>query len=292
MKKLSVILFLSVLLFSNNAKATNFNGKCPKEPYNISNSVSRALQKYSGLNLFSSFTVGEVAEMNVSKLLKSKNIDLDLGLYSTGDIVSGKLKGFSMSLKDFSVEDFYITELKAKSLCGFTDIDYKKAPPKTKTPMFIQFSSTLTEKDLVKTFTSKKYANLLSNIPLMVDKTELGKIKINSLYTKLKKDKFLITSVIECEAGFLKYEFPIVFESSVETKDNSIYLVNFKLLPEMFGKDIQFISDFTRLDKIKIIDLNVAKSDPYHITIKKFAILNGKIKTEGTVYIPENTVFK
>ncbi|HEX2937927.1 MAG TPA: hypothetical protein VHO66_03310 [Ruminiclostridium sp.] len=292
MKKMSFILFLCAIVFCNRANAANVANKCPQGKYKISNSVSRAVQKYTGLNFLSSFTVKEIAEMNVSKLMKSKETELDVDLYSTGDFLSGKIKGFSAYLKDFSVEDFYITEVKAKSLCSYTDIDYRKAPPKTKTPMFIEFSSTLTEKDLLKTFTSPNYSKLLSSIPLMIDNTEIGKLKINSLYTKLKKDKFVITSVIACEAGFLKYEFPIAFESSVEAKNNSIYLVNFKLTPDMFGKDFAFLSDFAKLDRIKIIDLNTAKSDPYHINIKKIAIQNGKITTDGTVYIPANTVFK
>ncbi|OGI02263.1 MAG: hypothetical protein A2Y25_09205 [Candidatus Melainabacteria bacterium GWF2_37_15] len=292
MKKLGFILFLSVLLFSNTAKSADFAGKCPTEPYEICNSFSRGLQRYSGLNFFSSFLTKEIAEMNVSKLLKSKKTNLKIDIYSTGDFVSGKLRNFSANIKDFSVEDFYITEIKAKSLCGFTDIDYKKAPPKTKTPMVIEFSSTLAEKDLHKTFASKKYSDLLANIPLTIDKTEVGILKINSLNTKIKNNKLFLFSDIQYDAGFLRLKFPIAFESSVEAKNNSIYLVNFKLSPEMFGRDFQYISDFTKLSRIKIIDLNTVKSDPYHIWIKKIAIQNGKIKTDGMVYIPENSVFK
>jgi len=86
--------------------------------------------------------------------------------------------------------------------------------------------------------------------------------------------------------------FPVAFESSVEAKNNSIYLVNFQLLPEMFGNGFQFLSDLTRLSRIKIIDLNTVKSDPYHIWVNKIAIINGKIKTDGMVYIPKDTVFK
>ena len=292
MKKIGFILFLSVFLFSNTAKSADFYAKCPKEPYEISNSFSRGFQKYTGLNFFSSFLTREIAEMNVSKLLKSKKTNLKIDVYSTGDFVSGKLRNFSASLKDFSVEDFYITEIKAKSLCGYTDIDYKKAPPKTKTPLVIEFSSTLAEKDLRKTFTSKKYSNLLANIPLKIDKNEIGTLKINSLNTKLKDNKLFISSDIGYDTGFLKMNFPVAFESSVEAKNNSIYLVNFQLLPEMFGNGFQFLSDLTRLSRIKIIDLNTVKSDPYHIWVNKIAIINGKIKTDGMVYIPKDTVFK
>lgn len=292
MKKACYILLLGALFLCTAANAANYTNKCPQGEYDISNSFSRAVQKYTGLNFLSSFTVKEIAEMNVSKLLNSKKTKLDVDLYSTGDFLSGKVKRFSAYLKEFSVEDFYISELKAQSLCEFTDIDYKKAPAKTKTPMFIKFSSTLTEEDIVKTYSSPTYGKLLSNIPLMLDKTEIGKLKINSLRTKLRKDKFAISSVIVCNVGGFRYELPVAFESSVEAKNNSIYLVNFKLTPDMFGKDLAFLSDFARLDRIKIIDMNKVKSDPYHIYIKKIDVQNGKISVDGNVFIPANTVFE
>lgn len=123
--------------------------------------------------------------------------------------------------------------------------------------MFIKFSSTLTGEDIV-----------------------------------IRKDKFAIVSVIVCNLGGFRCELPVAFESSVEAKNNSIYLVNFKLIPDMFGRDLAFLSDFARLDRIKIIDLNKVKSDPYHIYIKKIDVQDGEFSIDGNVFIPANTVFE
>jgi hypothetical protein len=158
--------------------------------------------------------------------------------------------------------------------------------------MYISFSSTLSEKDMQKTFKSEKYSDMLSNIPLMLGEQELGKIKINSLNTKIKGSKLVISSEIGCEMGFLKYKFPVGFESGIEANNNSIYLVNFKLQPSMFGSDLAFLSDFTQINRIKLVDLNTAKTDPYRITIFSINIKNSKIATDGTVFIPANTVLQ
>jgi hypothetical protein len=273
------------------ASSGEYLRKCPREPYKISNPIFRGIQKYTGINIISSLFAGEIAEMNISSVLKSKKTKIHFDLFSAGDFISGKIKGFSADIKNLSVEDFYISEVTAKSLCGFTDIDYLKSPAKLKTPMYIQFSSFINEKDFHKTFSSKKYSELLNEIPLIVDKKEIGKLKINSLNTKINGNKIFLSSQIGIEGGILNFKFPIAFETSIEAKNNSIYLIGFRLSPEMFGKGLGFIGDFTKLSAIKLIDLQTLNTNPYDIKIEKININDGKINVEGTVFIPENTEF-
>jgi len=219
------LLFLLLLGFNKSAFAQSTDNMyqmyCPKEPYDLSNPISRGLQSITGIN----FLTSKVAASQIKKTIKSfaqGDIKVKVKSFSATDAKNGRFKGFEIKGKDLNFYSVYVSELKAKSACDFIYLNLEKNPIELKEPMVIDFDVKFTEDDLnnmLKTITYNKYM-----LNIKYNNTNLSLFELKKPRVSLKNNKFHFA--IDVRIPFVT-SFVFNVKSDLQISNNKIQLKNF-----------------------------------------------------------------
>jgi hypothetical protein len=291
-KKYAVLLAL-ILFCGISAQAIDNSSPIPNtcygNKYPVSNSFSRGIQRVFGLNIITTQFAEMIIKNQISHMIQKGKIGVNLKGYSAGDLIAGKVKSFEVTGKNVVVEDIYISSLKAKSLCDFTNFDYRSKPPMLQSPLFLGYSAEITNSDLTKIFATNSMKESLQNIQVLVGGLNFGKVDFTDIKPLIAKNKINMKANMTYKRSFLTFTLPINFETGFKVLNDKIYLTKFKFAPNALSPEMQFITDSLELNNIEVFDLNTAEKNGSEINVKKITV-SDKISIEGTFWQPSNTV--
>lgn len=262
------------------------SGKCPSAPYPISNTFSRNVQKTVGLNFLAKTIVQNQIKKELQKSIKG-NLDVELNLYSFGDLVAGKFKNIKISGENLQTEGIYISSLESNSLCNFTHIDYKKNPIVPISDIFAKFNAALSEADLNKTVNSPQYASMLKDLKFnhIIDLAILNpKIKINN-------DKIYLSGNINFSGMPGMFSVPVKLGAKIVPDKSRLRVVELDI-SSMQLIDLRFMNNFVKKFKPVIFDFNKLFNNGESIYIQELIFKDNIVKINGTYYLPAQKVKK
>lgn len=276
-KKILTALILSTCLLSasNNAIA----GVCNIKPYPISNVVSRTVQKGTGLGFLVKHFAQSQIKREISKTVKG-DINLNLDLYSVGDLIAGKFKGANFSGKNITVENVKVSSIEAKTLCEFVHLNLKKNPVEPLSNIFVGYKTVITEKDINETLNAPVYKEMLSSLKL----SNFINLAVLNPKVKIKNDKIYLSGKINFSGmpGFLS--IPVNFGIKVISDKNKIRLVSLDILSNQFI-DINFIDKYVSAVKPVIFDFKSISNSGENYNISDIDLKNNAINIDGTYFL-------
>jgi hypothetical protein len=283
--------FLSTLFipsFAENKKCNttvdcvNF---CPQKPYPIGNAVSRGIQKITFMN----FAASKIAEGQIKKQilkLAKGDFDVDIDSYSALDLINGKLKGLEVNAKNIEFLDLYFSTVHAKSACDFISIDYLANPVKLREPLTVNFSTTISEKDLNRTLKGEKYKSQLLNIKTNADDFKL--IDFLNPRATLKNNRIQIITDFKMPVLFNIVSFPVTVDSDFQVVNNKIKLSNANISTGSKKLNINFPQYFIDMMNPLIIASAGLESNGKKLTLEKVSVQNNQIEIAGNLWLPKN----
>jgi len=225
MKYIKYFLFLIVMFFAISALANDtqetqdlYSLYCPKEPYNLTNSVSRNIQKALGINLIASVVASSAVEKTIRSFARG-DIKVKVNSFSATDAKAGRFKNFTLTGNDIDFHSVYISKLKASSVCDFIYFDFEKKPVELVEPMVVDFEAEFSEDDLnnmLKTTGYNKYLLNLKYDAITYKLMELDRPKIS-----LKDDKFHIEVKVRLP---FKKSFTMKAKTNLNITNNQIHI--------------------------------------------------------------------
>jgi hypothetical protein len=288
MKRLSyliTLLLISGLLFSSNAYTmpTQQVNTCPSEPYPISNFITRDLQGILLMNWGSSQIAESIVKNQIKKMIAEGDIKVHIKPYSAMDLAAGKLKSFSVKGKNIVMNGVSISSIEAASLCDLVYIDYKNNPVTPLAPLFFRFKTTITQKDLDRTLSSKEYSDNLSSLKLKVGNADLNLIDFMNPKIKIEKNKLIVSTDMHFIGTPKFMSVPLKAGTGIAVKDNKIKLVDLQMFSD--NSIMGPIPDIVEAITLSILDPNRFVKGGTEVTIKNININSGKINIEGTVWV-------
>ena len=258
---------------------------CAAKPYPISNSVTRGIQRFLGLNLLAT----KIVELEMKKQLKNTakgDFDVNIKTYSAMDLLAGKLKGVEVKAKNINANDIYISSAEVKSLCDFIYIDYKKNPVVPLVPVFVGFKGAVTEKDLNKTLSSKTYKNKLKGLKIKIYGNEATLADFYNTKVDIIDNKISLLSDIHL-AGMPEFmKVPVKITAGLKLIDNKIRLTDIQMTAKSIATDFGAIGKLIELQKPVLFDLNSLEKNGMRIDLKDLIIKDNQINIQGTAWLP------
>ena len=293
MKKLKFLLFIFLTLGAffvgmnwNTGVAvsdTDMQNKyCPKKPFDIAGMPSRTVQAATGAN----FLAEKVAESTVKKGFNSfakGNLSVKAKSFSVTDAKQGKFESFEINGRNIVANSVYISELWAKTVCGFVHFDLNSNPVKLKAPLLLDFSAKFTEADLNKMLQSPEYQKYLLSIKLHSGSLEF--FALENPRISLKDNKFRFS--VDVKVPFIR-AFSFTTISDLEIESNKVKISNMKVGSTNQQLDISGLRYITNIfDPISFAQKAL---EQYHckLFLKSVKIQEGKIIITGSVFIAKS----
>lgn len=286
MKKIKFILFLCLIfgafwvgLHFNKGEAYDSemqNKYCPKKPFDISKVSTR---NSSGNATGTNYLAEKIAETTVKKAFHSfakGNISVKAKSFSVPDAKQGKFESFEIYANNIIVESVYISELWAKTVCGFVHFDLNSNPVKLKAPLLLDFSANFTEADLNKMLQAKD----MNNSENQSEWFSLTNPKIS-----LANDKFRFS--IDVKVPFVR-AFSFTTLSDLMIEDNKIQITNMQLGSTNNQLDVSILKYITSVFDPLSLAQKILEQYNCKLFLNSVKIQEGKIKVTGSVFIDKN----
>ena len=274
-------LFLMFVLSVNSVCAKEFY-TCT-EPFDMTSRFARYSTNIFGINFIAKQVAKNIIKKELKGMVKGK-IKVKLDSYSVFDLKKGIFKGLELSAQDIVSEDVYVSQLNAKTLCDFNYIDYNKNPMEYKAPMPLDFTMSLSESDLNKSFfdeDNETYKNRLKQINIIMHDILVTK-KISA---EIRKNRFYI--IMNGYVPLIKIPVKVTVSSAINVKNNQI------MLNDTLTKGLsKFVSADTMNEIINMVNpleytLNSFETTRDKIIVNNVKIIDNKIEINGIMVLGE-----
>lgn len=257
---------------------------CPGKPYPVSNSVTRGIQRFLGLNLLATKAV-ELGIQNQLKNTAKGDFDVKIKTYSAMDLLAGKLKGVEVKAKNINADDIYVSSAEVKSLCDFIYIDYKKNPGVPLVPVLVGFKGAVTEKDLNKTLSSETYKNKLQGLKIKIYGNEATLVDFYNTKADIVNNKISLLSDIHLAGMPESMRVPVKITAGLKLIDNKIRLTDIQMTAKSIATDFGVIGKLIELQKPVLFDLNSLEKNGMRVDLKDLIIKDNQINIQGTAWM-------
>ncbi|MBP3925321.1 hypothetical protein J6E39_08820 [bacterium] len=288
MKK--VLLVLGLLAFMNiPALGSDCAADLCAEPYDLSNGVSRFFSTVSGSNFASQKVAQTIVKKEIKKNSETSDLKVKVKSFSGKDLKEGRFKSMSVSGKDVSIGDVYISELNAHTICDFNYI--APNPKNSKEVIFkenfpVDFTAKFSQDDINKMISSKDYQKVVADLNAIGK--DSGLFRISSTYVRIKNNRFLY--VIKFSIPFVKKYQEVVISSDLKVKNGEIAFTDTKILNSNFNMDVSKMAKI--LNYINPLDysLDIIDNKDTKLNIQNVSIENDMVVLKGRVTVLKDTI--
>ena len=279
------IIFLMILAFVvQNANAKDYTQYCSTKTPN--KTFTGILASASGLNLLSRNVIENEISGRLKKELNSK-FDVKINNFYGTNILNGSFRDLSATTKQINYGGFYLSDIKAKTLCEYNQIEYKDKKIIFKDNMVLKYASTITQEDLNNTINSTEYKKIIEKMnkdeyissifKIEPSKLEISDNGISMQYSILPLPK-LNSSIIK---NFLQ-PIKVNISGNLKAKDGQIELCDLTLNSKKANLlPPSVINLLTPLN----YNINVQKDKNGKLDIDNITIKDKKIQIEGHIVI-------
>ncbi len=283
MKKIIVILSL-LLLVNQTLKAQNYTDYCSTKTPN--KTFTGILASTSGVNFLSRNIIESEIAGRLKKELNSK-FDVKINNFYGTNVLNGTFKDLTVTSKQMNYNGFYLSDIYAKTLCEYNQVEYKDKKIAFKENMVLKYSSSITQEDLNNTINSSGYKKIIEKMnkdeyissifKIQTSKLEISDNGISIQYSILPLPK--ITSSI---VKNLLQPVKININGNLKAKDGQIELCDLTLN----SKRTNYIpTSLINLLNPLNYDINVQKNKNGKLNIENISIKDKKILLDGYIVI-------
>ncbi len=279
------IIFLMILAFVvQNANAKDYTQYCSTKTPN--KTFTGVLASTSGLNLLSRNVIENEISGRLKKELNSK-FDVKINNFYGTNILNGSFRNLSATTKQINYGGFYLSDIKAKTLCEYNQVEYKDKKIIFKENMVLKYASTITQEDLNNTINSTEYKKIIEKMnkdeyissifKIEPSKLEISDNGISMQYSILPLPK-LNSSIVK---NFLQ-PIKVNISGNLKAKDGQIELCDLTLN----SKKANLIppSIINLLNPLNY-NISVQKDKNGKLDIDNIAIKDKKIQIDGHIVI-------
>lgn len=285
-----ILIFLALLVMASGCVQAS---ECPTDlcvaPYDLSGGVSRFFSTVSGSNFMSQKVAQTIAKKEIKKNSETSDLKIKVKSFSGKDLKEGRFKSMSVSGKDVSIGDVYISELDAHTVCDFNYISPN--PENSKEVIFkenfpVDFTAKFSQDDINKMISSKGYQKVVSDLNTIGG--DLGLFRVASTYVRIKNNRFLY--VLKFSIPFVKKYQEVVISSDLKVKNGEIAFTDTKLLNSNFNMDLSSMAKI--LNYINPLDysLDIIDNKDTKLNIQNVSIENNMVVLQGRVTVLKETV--
>lgn len=280
MKK--VLLLLGLLIcFSTASYGAECSYTCV-EKYNMNNKFSSFISSITGLNFTRTKITEAVIKKTINNSVKGGKLNVNIDSYSAKDLANGIFKSLTISGKNISIDNIYISSLELKSLCDFNYIEYDRKGNLTfKEDFPMSFEMQISADDINNSMQSEKYKKIINN----VNKLGFGGIKVSSTEASIRGNKFYYSFNISIP--FMK-DRKIELTADLNVKDGQIDFENTRLSSNSFKLDLKKIDFLMQYLNPLDFSVNIFDNKNAKVYIRNIAIKNNIITTDGVIIIPKD----
>lgn len=287
MRKVFVAVGLAALLglSSNVTIAAQNIGSCQMKPYNISNPITRGIQRFTGLNFMASKLAEGQIKGQIGRVAKG-DFDVNLKTYSAMDLIAGKFKSLRVKGSDITVEDIHVSSIEMNTLCDFIQVNYKSKPAKNVTPLYMGFKAVVSEDDFNRTLNSMRYQQNLRQIKTKVFGMDVGLLEMMNPSVNINNNT--VTFVADMHFGgtpdFMK--LPVKVSTGFTTVNGRIKPVNLEINSKSMGGNVPFMSKFLETFASEAFDINNFLKDGTKVSFKSIEAKDNQLTVTGNVWVP------
>lgn len=282
MKKILSLITL-LILFSSTADAQDYSNLCTK--YVPDKNFKGTLTSITGFNLLTK----NIIEHQISKRLKKElNSDFKVKIDSFygNNILNGEFKNLTAEAKSVVFNNFYISNIKANTICDYNHVEYIDNKIIFKENMPIKYSSQVTQDDLNKTLESTEYKKIINKMNNSEYISSLFDIKASKIEIKdnkiILKYEIIPLSILNTASIIKIKPINVNLKANLKAENGKIVLcdveVNSKKQKHL-PKSLE-----TVLNPLEY-DVKVSKNNKGKLTVEKTEIKDNIINIEGYMLI-------
>ena len=279
MKKIFLLTFV-FLINHTIANAQDYYNLCAI--YTPKKNFKGTISSVSGFNLLTK----NIIEHQISQRLKKElNADFKIKIdtFYGNNILNGEFKNLSASAKSIVFNNFYISNIKANTICDYNHVEYVDNKIIFKENMPIKYSSQVTQDDLNKTIESTEYKKIINKMNGNDYISSLFNIKASKIEIKDNKInlKYEFLPLSDITKGFMK-PINVNLKADIKAKDGKIVLCDVELNSKKQKHLPKYLT--TVLNPLEY-DIKVSKNNKGKLTVEKAEIKDNKINIEGYMLI-------
>lgn len=256
---------------------------CPT-PVKVNGPVSSALSKVTGMNFLLSSILESQVKKQMDKALTA-DFKVDIEPFGAKSLMEGKFKKISAHADPAYLEGFYLSNIKAESVCGYNHFLYKGGEVYTNENFLLEFSADVTSNDLQKIINTPEYMKLMNSMNINV--AGISVFKIFDPKAEVKNNRLVFSMRI---ASPMTMGQPKLVSSSMgmAVENGRILFTDLQTTPALASTNLNAVLPIVnKLNPFtfKSAILNNPKSI---IKIQDVNFVNDKIVLKGLVIVPKN----
>ena len=286
-KLLKYIIFL-VSFFSLNLPAVSSveyseMTMCPAVR-DVSGPVASALSKISGMNFLLSKTIESQVKKQMDKALNA-DFKVQIVPYGAKSMMEGKFKKFVADADTAYTDGFYLSNIKAESMCDYNHFIYKNGKVYTNENFLLQFSADISADDLQKTVNTPEYMKLMNS--LNVSFAGISVFKVRSPKVQIVDDRLVFSMLI---ISPLTLGEPKLIKSSMKIalEDGKIVFSDVQTYPSMANANLNALLPIINKLNPLTFKANILDNSESIIKLKDLKVGQNKIVIKGLVIVPKN----
>jgi hypothetical protein len=263
-----------------------------KPDFPIGSKFSRALQKYTGLNLLTQTVASSVAGHALKRKTGGK-ATVKVKTFSLTDLIAGKVKSVEVKLQDASLKagETLPGKLELVSSAPFW-YRYKgaRAQRGLAKPCLFNMQAKLEEGDLEKALASSSISNRLRGLKLDLPGLGEQKLSVMAPTVDIEGQALCLKATLVTADGKLENGLPIAIKATPRLQDESkIFLDNMEIEGEGIVEPEKF-SRFTSSLLSPLIDFSSLDRKDHAFRLTSLRLIDGEAQASGKLLLaPKNT---
>ncbi len=275
-------ILLAFVLFQNVTYAIeDVASFCPAEPYPVGGVFASTISKITGTNLI----LTNIAEKRIKFALKKEtnsDFDVDIKAFGGKNLIEGKFKNLSMTSDSVKYEGFYVSNLKAYTLCDYNQVKFNSYDFTFPENFVLKYEAKITQNDLNKIILRPQYREKInkfnqsfSNILSLKVYEPQFTLAGNRIYMDFKVLlPFIGTKTINSDFG-------------LKVVDGKIAVADFNISNSLSFSSDNILSILNIFNPFNI-DLSLDKNNKGINAVQNVNIINNEIVFDGVFIVPKS----
>lgn len=261
-----------------------YSSLCPPKAYDLSSKTGQLFSKSTGATFLSERIAQSLIKKELRKTTK-QNFKVNVKTYSMLDLWNGRFKSLNISGKNLNIEGVYLTSLDFKTLCDFNYVQMNKNSIKFKENMVLNFSTVISDQDLMNTMKSNGYLDKLNCVN--IEGCGITFFKLSGADVKIKNNKLYFTIRVTSQL-LLEKPLDLVMATDLKVENGRIVLTKIHMgnLPK--GVDLSKVVYHLNAMNPLAFSLDVLENKNTKMCIQNVNIVGDRIIVNGTIFIPKN----
>ena len=280
---LFLVLMLSLPAIASIQMSCDEASLCP-DVSKVNGPVSSFFSKVSGMNSL----ISSILESQIKKQMnEALGADFKVKVVPFGakSLLQGLFKEFSAYSDYANIDGFYISNVNAKTLCGYNHFVYKDGKVYTKENFLMSFSADITSDDLQKLFDSDEYKKIINSMNIRIGGVNVLNVFNPRAIIVGNRLEFSVEVISPLTLGKAK---KITSLMSMVVSNGKILFTNLQIKPNLANTRLEALLPLINNLNPFVIKASILNNRESSVKIKNIDFVGDKIVIKGLVIVPKN----